>query len=53
MSVGKLGISKQLVAWKYQKVIQPNKEGLHALLVEQCANIWEKELMVMGKGICS
>ena len=39
ISVEKLGISKQLVAWEYQRVVQYSEEDLHALLEEQCLSI--------------
>ena len=35
-SVEKLGISKQPVAWEYQRVVQYSEEDLYTLLEEQC-----------------
>ena len=52
-SVEKLGISKQPVAWEYQRVVQYNGEDLHALLEEQCLSTWDNQVKVLSKGIYS
>ena len=36
---------------KYQWVPHYNEKALHALLEEQCINIWEKEGKAISKGI--
>ena len=52
-SVEKLGISRQPVAWEYQRAVLYNGEDLHALLEEQCLSTWDNQVKVMSKGICS
>ena len=52
-SMEKLGISKQLVAWEYQRVVQYSEEDLHDLLEEQRLSLWEKQVKVTCKEICS
>ena len=41
-SVEKLGISKELIIWEYQRVVQYSEKDLPILLEEQCLNIWKK-----------
>ena len=52
-SVEKLGISKQLVTWEYQTVVQYSEEDLPDLPEEQHLSIWEKQVKVTCQETCS